>query len=53
MPTETPKSPPPARQSVTLQDLPAQPVHEKEAEGVKGGTAADGGSSPTGITNQQ
>lgn len=39
MPTEMPKSPPPAQPGASLNDLPAQPVDEKEAEGVKGGIA--------------
>lgn len=35
---EQPKSPPPAKPPELLKDLPAQPVDEKEAKGVKGGT---------------
>jgi hypothetical protein len=53
MPTEKPKSPPPARKSVALGDLPAQPVDEKEAEGVKGGTPAGSSNSRTGTANEQ
>ena len=40
MSTEKPKPTPPARPSAMLKDLPAQPVDEKEAEGVKGGLGA-------------
>jgi hypothetical protein len=38
--TEGPKSQPSAQPGALLKDLPAQPVEEKEAEGVKGGIAA-------------
>lgn len=41
MPPEMPKSPPPAKPGALLKDLPAQPVDEKEAKGVKGGTALE------------
>ncbi|MEO7455006.1 MAG: hypothetical protein ABIY52_02010 [Gemmatimonadaceae bacterium] len=51
MSTEKPKPVPPARPSALLTDLPAQPVDEKEAEGVKGGHAPpDAGTSQPGIT---
>jgi len=53
MPTEKPKSPPPAQKSVALGDLPAQPVDEKEAEGVKGGTPAGFSNGRTGTANEQ
>jgi hypothetical protein len=53
MPTEKPKSHPPAQKSVALGDLPAQPVDEKEAEGVKGGTPAGFSNGRTGTANEQ
>ena len=37
MPADKPKSPPPVKQGPLLKDLPAQPVDEKEAQGVVGG----------------
>lgn len=53
MSTEKPKSPPPARKSASIQDLPAQPVDEKEAQGVKGGTPGEISSSRAGTTSEQ
>lgn len=44
MSTDKPKSPPPAPIERSLKDLPAQPVDEKEALGVKGGTAGSNAS---------
>ncbi len=37
--------PPPPPASPLLKDLPAQPVDEKEAEGIKGGSSGDGDAS--------
>jgi hypothetical protein len=52
MPPEMPKSTPPAKPGALLKDLPAQPVDEKEAEGVKGGTALEIDSVRTGSSKQ-
>ena len=38
MRTDTPQSASPPSSGAPLKDLPAQPVKEKEAEGVKGGS---------------
>ena len=38
MRTDTPQSASPPSPGAPLKDLPAQPVNEKEAEGVKGGS---------------
>lgn len=44
---DKPKSPPPALAEAKLKDLPAQPVNEKEAEGVKGGLSPQDIAAPT------
>jgi hypothetical protein len=41
MSTDKPKSPPAPVAAAPLKDLPAQPVDEKEAEGIKGGLAGE------------